>query len=416
MKKKWVSFLMALAIMAGLLPVSAFAATAYDTEALAAYNDIVQGIISEVGYAQCEYDETLQGLADVGLFDFDRDGIEELGIFWGKGNVVHFQIYTYKNGHTRGLVEEMVGAGGYYDYSVERQKNISIVVAGGRHESVPVLVAIHGKYVEKSGELTEQDYAWIAQSEQGLSGEAQRLFDRSLEKYGVYNYSREDTLWEGGLPMAGLYYNKNCDPLIKKLKDAAILNAGKEPSGWASAEVAEAKNSHLIPQGLDSRYQAPIVRLEFARLCVQLLMEFTGKTERELLQAAPNAPIAFSDTNDSAVKIIQGYGITNGSDDGKFLPDNCITREEAATMLARLLAHFGYSSPAGALSFADKGACSNWAQDAIVIVSNMADASGKKIMGGVGENRFSPKSNYTIEQAICSFVRLYHILSTEKTG
>ena len=100
----------------------------------------------------------------------------------------------------------------------------------------------------------------------------------------------------------------------------------------------------------------------------------------------------------AAIKVVYGVG------DNKFAPDTPLTREQAATMLSRLADAIGQPLENEEATFNDNEEISSWAVEAV----GQMQITG--IMGGVGDNRFSPKSPYTREQSIVTILRLYNVL------
>ena len=82
------------------------------------------------------------------------------------------------------------------------------------------------------------------------------------------------------------------------------------------------------------------------------------------------------------------------------IPEPCFTQAEV---------HAHISQPSGApnQNFADQHTISDWARDAVNFVGH------RNIMGGVGDNRFGPHSNITIEQAIVTLNNIYVRGATE---
>ena len=74
-------------------------------------------------------------------------------------------------------------------------------------------------------------------------------------------------------------------------------------------------------------------------------------------------------------------------------------------MLARLAAAMGKPLPGQNLTFSDGSSVSAWASDAV----GQMQVSG--IMGGVGNNTFAPKGDYTREQSIVTMTRLQGVVS-----
>lgn len=189
---------------------------------------------------------------------------------------------------------------------------------------------------------------------------------------------------------------------------SAASAAGASP--WAVEEVTAALAAGLVPDELQGSYQRNITRAEFCRLMVRLVStaleaNMTGiMSDKGLLEYG-----IFSDAGDDK-DILTAYamGIVNGFPDGTFRPDDSITREQAATMLARA-ANFMDMTAGKPIAFADAGSFSSWAVDGIAFVSGLVDpTSGKAVMGGTGENMFSPAAFYTREQAILTALRLFH--------
>ena len=181
------------------------------------------------------------------------------------------------------------------------------------------------------------------------------------------------------------------------------------PSSWAVDEVTAAVGAKLVPDDLQSAYQSNITREEFCRLMVRLVSEALGQDVTQIAVSTGSLNYGtFSDTRSADVLTAYELGIVNGVGDGKFDPNGSITREQAATMLARTAKGLDLTS-GSAIRFADAGSFSSWATEGIAYVSGMTDpVSGKAVMGGTGDNRFSPAASYTREQAILTALRLFH--------
>ena len=114
----------------------------------------------------------------------------------------------------------------------------------------------------------------------------------------------------------------------------------------------------------------------------------------------------FTDTHHADVVEAYALGIVNGVGNGRFAPDESITREEAAKMLWNAAALLGYQPTEEPLDFVDKDEISDWALESVNAISSISGA-GRPIMQGTGNNRFSPKDSYTREQAVATVYRLY---------
>ena len=150
-----------------------------------------------------------------------------------------------------------------------------------------------------------------------------------------------------------------------------------------------------MPSTLLSDYTQPITRAEFCALGVALYETTTGKeiTERK----------TFSDTSDINVQKMGALGIVNGVGNERFEPSGTLTREAAATILARLALAAGKPLPEQSTTFADKGKISSWA------IKEVGQVQAAGIMNGIGENQFVPTGQYTREQSIITILRLFNV-------
>lgn len=94
-------------------------------------------------------------------------------------------------------------------------------------------------------------------------------------------------------------------------------------------------------------------------------------------------------------------GVTSGTAETTFAPNDNITREQMATMIYRYAQKVGFALPETqpAVTFDDASAFSAWAADAIGAMQRAG------IINGVGNNLFAPADNATREQA-CKMLAL----------
>ena len=138
-------------------------------------------------------------------------------------------------------------------------------------------------------------------------------------------------------------------------------------------------------------------RAEFASLAVTLYETVTGS----VIETAANP---FTDTTDINAIKAAAIGVTTGTTSTTFSPDVDLTREQAATMLSRLANAIGRPLTQETATFNDNADIASWAFDAV----GQMQVTG--IMGGVGDNTFSPQGPYTREQSIMTIMRLYEIV------
>ena len=154
------------------------------------------------------------------------------------------------------------------------------------------------------------------------------------------------------------------------------------------------KELGLLPEELQNCYRNNIKRETFCELVYQLPFVKSAKVE----------PVLFTDTKNSKVQHLAGLGIINGVGDGLFAPNSLITREEAATILNRVLVLANREEKSIGELFGDDNSISDWAKDSVYSVRNAG------VMNGMGDNMFVPKGNYTTEQAIITVLRVANIV------
>ena len=162
-------------------------------------------------------------------------------------------------------------------------------------------------------------------------------------------------------------------------------------SNWAKDIVTEAIDANIVPKAsLGTDYTKAITRAQFCAIATQLYETVTGKTL--------TASGSFDDTNDTNVLKMASIGVINGYGNGKFGPNDLLSREQAAVILSRLSEAIGKPMTAGNPKFTDTSA--DWSKTGI------ANCYGSGVMLGTSDTTFSPKANYTIEQSIVTMVRL----------
>ena len=175
----------------------------------------------------------------------------------------------------------------------------------------------------------------------------------------------------------------------------AIISRINTPSSWALEQVDTAIEKGLVPQNLQSAYTQAITRAEFSALAVavyeRIKGEITGRT-------------VFIDTSDVNVQKAAYVGIVNGVGNNRFDPNVTLTREQAAVMLTNLANAAGQPFPRQAVKFSDNSVIAAWALDGV----GRVQAAG--IMGGTGNNNFSPRKPFTREQSIITTLRVYELL------
>lgn len=168
------------------------------------------------------------------------------------------------------------------------------------------------------------------------------------------------------------------------------------PSDWAAEYVEKAKEIGIVEWVSFYLYPHDIERRDFCEF-VYNLIEVSTEIDWSIPSKSP-----FKDTDNEKVLALYSMGIINGKSETKFDPGAYLTREEAATIIIRMI-HKVMPMEATKMRFEydDIEDVSPWASDSVQIISNLG------LMNGVGDNRFAPKERYTVEQAVATLVRVY---------
>ena len=181
-------------------------------------------------------------------------------------------------------------------------------------------------------------------------------------------------------------------------------------SPWARDELGEALALDFVPADILGDCILPITRRDFARIALYFTAElqFGWHIQTKLFVeeycAARGRALAepFADAPETELTLARSLGLIQGRSETEYDPDSPITRQEAAVILRRLYAQYGDPEAVeGKSAYADAGDFADWAKEGIDFVT----AAG--VMQGVGDNRFDPLGDYTVEQCIITFLRLF---------
>jgi hypothetical protein len=160
---------------------------------------------------------------------------------------------------------------------------------------------------------------------------------------------------------------------------------------WAEISVQSLAAQYIVT-GVDELHYMPeniIKRADFATMLVRSL-DWKGADMPEATKSA------FTDVDmdsyyGNAVGIAAELGIVTGYN-GKFRPNDLITREEAAVALARALPSFDLDAAQGSPSFGDQDDISAWA------VESVREAWATGLIKGDDKGNFNPKRTLTRAQ------------------
>lgn len=175
-------------------------------------------------------------------------------------------------------------------------------------------------------------------------------------------------------------------------------------SDWATAELEKAIEAGVYPNALENKdLTLNITRAEQAALTVKIYEAVTGNE-------APSGDNPFTDTNDAEIVKAFKLGITSGTTETTFSPDENLTREQAAAMLARVFKKIkntetlSFEMPS---QFADHSNISDYAIESVYFMNAQGYIKGT-------EAGFEPKGLCTREQALAIAQRMANNLKTEK--
>ena len=198
-------------------------------------------------------------------------------------------------------------------------------------------------------------------------------------------------------------------------------------SDWAESDIMSAGSKgylDTVPQGnapavtdlLGSDYTRAITRGQFAALAVRFYEQFMKNYYPEsnsTIVVNPGDDMFADCTGNEAVAkaynlgILSGYNSADSRSSVYVGPDDNITREQAATMLTRLMAIIDEETGRGfylttnldvTLPFTDTIA--DWALNSVKTMYHWG------IMYGTSGTTFSGQSNYTIEQSVVTLMRI----------
>ena len=195
-----------------------------------------------------------------------------------------------------------------------------------------------------------------------------------------------------------------CTVTVRASKDSENQDV---PSSWATAEVATAISTGLVPEVLQKNYTKPVSRADVAQMFINLLEQSSGKDIDRLMneKGVSINKDAFTDTSDYAVLAANALGIINGTGNSQFSPDGTFTRSQIAAIINRVAKVLGVNTDGYTHSFTD--VVGHW------VDSELGWPSSVGIINGVGDNKFSPDSQLTTEQAIAITYRALKVLKSE---
>ena len=118
---------------------------------------------------------------------------------------------------------------------------------------------------------------------------------------------------------------------IAAILSAAMLvtaaAAAEAPSSWAKSAVDTARNAGIVPEQVDQAYTQSITRADFCALAAAVYRTWEKSGN---VKSVEKTTVSFSDTKDEDVLLCASLGVVNGVGNGKFAPQQQLTRQQAA--------------------------------------------------------------------------------------
>lgn len=171
-------------------------------------------------------------------------------------------------------------------------------------------------------------------------------------------------------------------------------------SSWAEASLSEIDSVGLIPESLaEADMTLNITRRELCQMAVIAYRKITGRND-----LTPDKTTYFTDTTDADICLAYELGIVSGYENGKFGPDDKLTRQELFQIIYSLFKSVGWSEDEVQemfKTFLDYKKVGDWAVESTKIMLELG------ITTGTGGNYITPAGTTTVEQALLMLERVY---------
>jgi len=262
------------------------------------------------------------------------------------------------------------------------------------------------------GEIEEGAWLGISKYDEKLQNTSYRTHIAYLKVGNIYEFQAPEepgkyevrVFCKGGLDEAEYEYGMfgKAEFIVSGAPVQEITPGTNGLSAWAASDVNKAVENQLVTEKVLSEFPKDITREEFCELAVLLYEKMTGT------KAAPVASNPFSDTKNPEILKAYKLGIVGGVGEGKFAPNNKVTRQEIAVMLLRALKAVMPAIDTSAqfkTKFQDEGQIASWALEAVKFMNSHDVIKGTET-GGV--SYILPHGNTTREQAISLVLRIFN--------
>ena len=409
MRKKLFSALLAAAMVFGLLCTPAFAAGKADTLADINKDDSIWVGVTNVGaltkphtfqvreWGYEDDDTIVKGEADETVSI--KNVVElPLGVTLAAGPGNHFleKIWVYSDPDGDGIFDERLGKNTYDE-------------DGGYVSTEVVPVSTAGPLTDTDTEVYFNAFDWgtganfLAPYLNIIPAYRTLTTDYLVEEFGAntlvlfWDEEQENYfafLLTGKAAQAGV---------VKSLESQGVFfsDFGDAISGWAVEPVNTAIEKGVysmdVAQSHDCDLTGSITRGEFATLAMYLYGAMANTNDFTRPVESPFVDVDESTPNFKYILGAYELGIVEGNSTTAktFGPDQLVSRQDAALMLSRVYEIVGGEIPKGAsTTFTDNDKIGSWAMDAVAFMNS------KGIINGMGGNRFDPRGNASVEQAL----------------
>lgn len=180
-----------------------------------------------------------------------------------------------------------------------------------------------------------------------------------VEKYTQYAYD----FYMGDLRenvSAESYYITN-NPFME-FYESTLYKTNTIPSTGVEKDVFNAAELQVIPQTIKNNYKQYITREQYCDLVLNVLS--TSEKIKDVIEQNNAFPV-FKDTICTSANILYNEGIVNGKANGEFCPDDCISLEEAITIMGRIIKKYNISVSVAELSAEYIETASPWVREHI---------------------------------------------------
>lgn len=195
-----------------------------------------------------------------------------------------------------------------------------------------------------------------------------------------------------------IYFKATQEILFFRVEEGPVQDAMfpiNYASRWSVQDIDRSISLGYINENMQTEYTNPINRKDFCIILYNILNK-NGSLE------PVEQKYVFKDIFMTEIDSLVSVGIINGRTTDTFGAKDNITREEAATIVAKTVGYLQLPLiENNSFKYSDDISISQWAKNSVYTVKQLG------IMEGINNNNFEPKGIYTKEQAIVTLMRLY---------